>query len=165
MSDQPPCLCWGLPPPGLKTLTVRISPREDTRPHSQTECSGGLPADASQRQCLKKPLEKKVIYSAIRYSLDAIMAFYKVVYNASCSCKKIYYSDPGRHINPCKVQVFLFKKWFNSSYLLLLVIPGRLNLKICPSSWVQDSILLRPRTTPTPIPHSTIRAPSSGKAE
>ena len=37
------------------------------------------------------------------------MAFYKVIYNASCSCKKIYYSDLERHKNPCKVQVFLLK--------------------------------------------------------
>lgn len=38
------------------------------------------------------------------------MAFYKIVYNASCRSKKIYYSDPERLINPHKVQVFLFKR-------------------------------------------------------
>ena len=45
--------------PGLKTLTVRISPSEDTRPHSQMECSeASLPTQARD-SALKSPWKKK----------------------------------------------------------------------------------------------------------
>lgn len=107
-----------LPSPSPKPLTMKSSPREEDHlcshslpplPPLSMDCNvASLPTQA--RLCLKQPLEKKVIYPAIQYSLDAIMAFYKIVCNASCRSKKIYYSDPERLINPHKVQVFLLKR-------------------------------------------------------
>ena len=102
VSDQAPSLPVAVSS-GPGNLDSNSSARADAR------CPLRWSACPSQRWCFKKPLEKKVISSVLQYSLDAIMAFYKVIYNASCSCKKIYYSDPERHKNPCKVQVFLLK--------------------------------------------------------
>jgi len=123
-SDQPPPRQW-LSPRALETLTVASSPGKMLAALSD-EVHCGFSACPSQRRCSKKPLEKKVVSSAIQYSLDVIMAFYKVIYNASCSYKKIYYSAPERHINPCKVQVFLLKRG--------LVLPT-----LCPASFLGDS--------------------------
>ena len=120
-----PLPCQWLSPRGLEALTVTSSPGKMLTAPSH-EVHWGFSACPSQRRCFKKPLEKEVVSSAIQYSLDAIMAFYKVIYNASCSCKKIYYSAPERHINSCKVQVFLLKRG--------LVLPT-----LCLTSLLEDS--------------------------
>ena len=117
----------------------------------EVQCS--FPAHPGQRQCFQKPLEKKVIYPATAYSLDAMMAFYKVIYNASSSCKKIYYSGPERHINPCKMQVFLLKS-------------GLVLTTLCLGSFLEDSGLsstcsaaVLPKLGPgCKIPHCKVQA-------
>lgn len=44
----------------------------------------------------------KVIHSAIRYSVVAIMAFQKVVYHASCSCEKKLSFSPRKALKPLR---------------------------------------------------------------
>lgn len=75
------------------------------------------------------------------------MAFHKVIYNASCSCKKKnYYSAPERHKKSLQSAGSSFQ-----SGLIRTTFGPRTSLGdsgprcICPRSWVQSPTLLRPR--------------------
>lgn len=92
VADRPPP-CPRLPRPGQL-------PWRGRSPDPQTKGSGTfLPAQAGHDAF--KALGK-VIHSAIRYSVVAIMAFQKVVYHDSCSCEKKLSFSPRKALKPLR---------------------------------------------------------------